>query len=89
MKKMNASQIFIFYFLIFLGFSGCLEKTEPLKEWSDTITIEQQDLEYCVGRRLTNSPCANSGEVEGVTPSTSFTICTEEQFLEIGNRSHS
>ena len=74
MKKMNVSRLFIFYFLIFLGVTGCLEKTEPLKEWSDTITIEQQDLEYCVGRRLTNSPYANSGEVGGITPSTSFTI---------------
>ena len=70
--------------MLIFGLAGCLDKTEPLKEFESTATIEQQDLEYCVDGRLTNSPYANSGEVEGTTPSTSFTICTEEQFLNIG-----
>ena len=85
MKNKNAILNFLFGLIFLIGLVGCLNKTDPLREFESTITIEQRDLEYCVDRRLTNSPYANSGEVEGSTPSTSFTICTEEQFLEIGN----
>ena len=63
---------------------SCLEKTEPNLEAIATVTIEQQDLEYCTVERISNSPYANSGEVEGTTPSTAYTICTEEQFIAIG-----
>ena len=87
MKSFTSIKLITFLSLIFLGPIGCIEKTQPYKEFNETLTIEQEDLEYCVDDRLTNSPYANSGEVEVTTPSTSFTICTEEQILEIGERS--
>ena len=77
---------FLTLLILMIGLNACLERTLPLREWEATRTIEQQDLEYCVDDKLTNKPYANSNTAKGITPSTSFTICTEEQFLEIGKR---
>ena len=75
-------KLFCLTFSLFL--ISCQEKTKPFFAEEESIKRELEREFICDEEARANQPYANSGEASGIGEKQAYSICTPQQFLNIG-----